>query len=114
MGNRINRINEEVKREISSIIMQLKDPRINSLTSVVAVDVTKDLRYAKVYVSVLGDEKSQEETINGLTSAAGFIRREIGHKLKLRNTPEISFIADRSIEHGAKINKILKDLEKNN
>lgn len=112
MQNRISRINEEMKRELSSIIRDLKDPRINAMTSVIAVDIAKDLRYAKAYISVLGDEQAQQDTISGLTSAAGFIRKEIGQKLGLRSTPEITFVLDHSIEYGAKINKILNDLEK--
>lgn len=112
MQNRISRINEEMKRELSGIIRELKDPRINLMTSVVAVDVAKDLRHAKVFISVLGDEQVQKDTISGLSSAAGFIRKEIGQRLDLRSTPEIVFELDHSIEYGAKINKILYDLEK--
>ena len=108
--NRINRINEEVKKEISSIIRELKDPRISEMTSVVAVEVTKDMRWCKVFVSVLGDEKQQEDTIKGLKSAAGFVRKEIGSRLALRYTPEIVFALDHSIEHGANINRILQDI----
>lgn len=112
MLNRLDRINGEIKRELSSIIRELKDPRINPMTSVVAVDVAKDLRHAKVYISVLGDEESQKDTVAGLMSASGFIRKEIGQKIDLRCTPEIAFTLDHSIEYGAKINKMLIDLEK--
>ena len=109
--NRINRINEEVKKEVSAIIRELKDPRISEMTSVVAVDVTKDMRWCKVFISVLGDKNQQEDTIKGLKSAAGFVRREIGSRLALRYTPELVFTLDHSIEHGAHINGILQDIQ---
>lgn len=110
MADRINRISEEIKREISSIIQnELKDPRLPELISVVSVNVTKDLRYAKVYISVFGGKEQKENAIEGLKSAAGFIRKEIGHRMKLRYTPEIQFELDTSIEHGAYINKLIND-----
>lgn len=112
MQNRINRINEEMKKEVSAIIRELKDPRINEMTSVIAADVAKDMRHAKLYISVLGDGESQKATMQGLKSAAGFIRKEVGQRLGLRNTPELDFALDHSIEYGAKINKILNNLEK--
>lgn len=108
--NRINRINEEARKELSSIIRELKDPRVNTLCSVVAVDITKDLRWCKVFISVLGSEKQQNDTIDGLKSAAGFVRRELSHRLALRYTPEMVFELDHSIEHGAHINQILHDI----
>jgi len=108
--NRLNRINEEARKELSSIIRELKDPRVNTLCSVVAVDITKDLRWCKVFISVLGDEKQQNDTIEGLKSAAGFVRRELSHRLVLRYTPEMVFELDHSIEHGAHINQILHDI----
>lgn len=106
-ANRINRINEEMKREMGGILRDLKDPRIPLMTSVVAAEVTQDLRYAKIYVSVLGDETVQKEALEGLKKAAGFVRREIGHRLNLRITPQIQFALDHSIEHGAHINELL-------
>lgn len=112
MANRINKINEEVKRELSSVIRELKDTRIPVMTSVVAVNVTPDLRWAKAYISVFGSEEEQKSAIEGLKSASGFIRREIGHRLKLRYTPEFDFELDHSIEHGAYINKLINDLDK--
>lgn len=112
MKDRINRINQEIKREISEIIRELKDPRISGMTSVTAVDTAKDLRNAKIYISVLGDEQAQKDTIKGLKSASGFIRREIGERLDLRCNPELTFELDHSIEYGAKINQILNSLEK--
>ncbi|MDR0405585.1 MAG: 30S ribosome-binding factor RbfA [Clostridiales bacterium] len=105
--NRINRINEEIKKEISAVIRELKDPRIAEMTSVIAVDVTKDMRWCKVFVSVLGDDARQDGTLKGLKSAAGFVRKEIGHRLGLRYTPEVLFHLDHSIAHGAHINEVL-------
>ncbi len=106
--NRINRINEEVRRELSDILRELKDPRIPVMTSVVSVSVTQDLRYATVYVSVFGDEEVKKNALSALKNSAGFARRELGHRLNLRYTPEIIYKADDSIEHGARINELLK------
>ncbi len=108
--NRIDRISEEVKKELSTIIRELKDPRITTVVSVVNVQVTKDLKFAKAYISVFGDEKSQKGVLDALKSAAGFIRREVGHRVKLRAVPEFTFVLDNSIEYGAHINEVLKNL----
>jgi len=109
--HRIDRISEEVKRVVSDIIRNnIKDPRVSSLSSIVDVEVTPDLRYAKVYVSVLGSEEEKVSTIKGLTSAAGFIRRELGNAMKLRYLPEIVFELDRSIEHGSNIMKLINEV----
>ena len=108
--SRTDRISEEVKRELSAVIRELKDPRIPVMTSVIAVRVTKDLKFAKAHISVMGDEKAKNDAIAALKSAAGFIRREIGHRLNLRNTPEFTFVSDDSIEYGAHINEILREL----
>lgn len=105
---RIDKINEEVRRELASVIRDLKDVRIPLMTSVVAVHVTNDLRYAKAYISVMGDEETQRKAMEGLKSAAGFVRREIGKKIDLRYTPEFIFELDHSIEHGAHIDELLK------
>ena len=110
------RINEEVQHALSNIIRgELKDPRINPLTSVVAVEVAPDLKTAKAYVSVLGDEKSQKDTLAGLRSAEGFIRTKLAKAANLRNTPEIKFVLDQSIEYGIamskKIDEVTKDLK---
>lgn len=110
-GYRSQRINEEVKRELAEIFREIKDPRVPSMISVLAVDVTPDLKYAKAYVSVMGTPEQVKEAAKGLKSSAPFIRREIGKRLDLRNAPEFSFICDNSIERGANINKILKDIE---
>ena len=109
------RINGEVKRELSNIIRgEIKDPRINPMTSVVAVEVAPDLKTAKAYISVLGDEESQKKTLAGLRSAEGYIRRALAKSINLRNTPEIRFILDQSIAYGVemskKIDEVTKDL----
>lgn len=105
------RINEEVHRELSNIIRsEIKDPRINPMTSVVAVEVAPDLKSAKAYISVLGDEKSQKDTLAGLTSAEGYIRQELAKSVNLRNTPQIRFIMDQSIEYGVNMSKMIDDV----
>lgn len=108
------RINQEVQRELSVLISQeLKDPRVNPMTSVVACEVAPDLKTAKVYVSVLGDEQSQKETLSGLKSAASFLRSELAHRINLRNTPELRFIGDQSIEYGVNMSKLIDDVTAN-
>lgn len=100
------RLNEEVMREISSIIRnEIKDPRIHPMTTVASVQVAPDLKTCKVYISVLGDEKAQQDTIAGLKNAAGYARRCLARSLNLRNTPEIRFILDQSIEYGIEMSK---------
>lgn len=107
------RINGEVHRELSNIIRgEIKDPRINPMTSVVAVEVAPDLKTCKAYISVLGDEESQKDTLKGLRSAEGYIRRELARNINLRNTPEIQFILDQSIEYGVKMSKMIDDVTK--
>ena len=109
-SNRIGRINEEIQRELAALIPTLKDPRVHGLVSVTRVDTTADLRYAKVYVSVL-DKSDVKDVIRGLKSAGGYLRRELGRALSLRYTPELVFQADDSIDRGAHILKILNDIE---
>ena len=109
-GHRTDRINEEVKRELSAILRELRDPRIPELLSVTAVQVTPDLKYCKVYVSLFGRE-DVKEIMTALTNSAGYVRRELGARVKLRSVPQISFVFDNSIEHGAKILKLLNDLD---
>ena len=105
------RINGEVLKELSNIIRsEIKDPRINPMTSVVAVEVAPDLKTCKAYISVLGDEKAQEDTIKGLQSAEGYIRRELARKLNMRNTPEIKFVMDQSIAYGVAMSKMIDDV----
>lgn len=105
------RINGEVLKELSNIIRsEIKDPRINPMTSVVAVEVAPDLKTCKAYISVLGDEKSQKDTITGLKSAEGYIRRQLARTVSLRNTPEIRFILDQSIEYGINMSKLIDEV----
>lgn len=107
------RINGEVQRELSNIIRgEIKDPRINPMTSVVTVEVAPDLKTCKAYISVLGDEESQKNTLAGLKSAEGYIRRELARSINLRNTPEITFILDQSIEYGVRMSKMIDDVTK--
>ena len=108
------RINEEVMRELSNIIRgEIKDPRIHTMTSVVAVEVAPDLKTAKAYISVLGDEKEQADTYEGLNSALGFIKRQLAKNLNLRNTPQITFIMDQSIEYGVRMSKLIEEVNSN-
>jgi ribosome-binding factor A len=109
------RINNEVMRELSNIIRgEIKDPRINPMTSVVSVEVTPDLKQCKAYISVLGDEESQKSTLEGLHSAEGFIRKELARTINLRNTPEIIFIMDQSIEYGVNMSHLIDEVNQNN
>ncbi|MEG1957349.1 MAG: 30S ribosome-binding factor RbfA [Lachnospiraceae bacterium] len=107
------RINGEVQRELSNIIRGgIKDPRIAPMTSVMLVEVAPDLKTCNAYISVLGDEKIQTDTIIGLQSAEGYIRRELARTLNLRNTPTIKFILDKSIAYGVAMSKMIQDVTK--
>ncbi len=109
------RINMEVQRELSNIIRgEIKDPRINPMTSVVSVEVAPDLKTCKAYISVLGDPDSQNSTIEGLKSAEGYIRKQLATTINLRNTPEIKFILDQSIEYGVNMSHLIDEVNKNN
>ena len=108
-SNRINRINEEIQRELSALLRGLKDPRVQGgMVTVTHVDTTSDLRYARVFVSAL-DKSREKDVLKGLKSAAGYLRRELGAAIKLRYTPELQFVADDSIEQGAHILRMLRD-----
>ena len=109
-SNRIGRINEEIQRELSALILTVKDPRVTGMISVTAVNTTPDLKYAKIYVSVL-DKTQESQVIKGLKSAGGYLQRELGRSLNLRSTPELSFVPDDSIDHGARILSMLRDPE---
>lgn len=110
-NNRIGRINEEIQRELSSLIRTMKDPRVHGLVSITAVETTPDLRYTKVFVSVL-DKSDVNEVIKGLKSAGGYLRRELGSALTLRYTPELLFERDDSIDKGAHILELIEKLDK--
>lgn len=112
-NKRINRISEEVKKVVSQLLYNgLKDPRIKEMTSITRVEVTRDLSYAKIYVSVLGDENEKKETIEGLNSAKGYIRKEIGSNIDLRHSPEPVFYLDQSIEQGIYMSKLIDSVSK--
>ncbi len=109
-SNRIGRINEEIQRELAALIPSVKDPRVTGMISVTAVDTTPDLKYAKIYISVL-DKSDCEQVLKGLKSASGWLRRELGRTLNLRNTPELTFVRDDSIDKGAHILEMLRNPE---
>ena len=105
------RINGEVQKELSNIIRnEIKDPRIGMMTSVTAAEVAPDLKTCKVYISVFGDDEAKKETIRGLKSAEGFIRRMLAKTINLRNTPELTFVLDESIEYGVTMSKLIDEV----
>ena len=111
-SNRIGRINEEIQRELCDQLRRVKDPRVcqTGMVSITRVDTTNDLRYAKAYISVLGADDQAKEVMKGLKSAAGWLRREVGHAVQLRYAPELVFTLDHSIESGAHINDVIHQL----
>lgn len=112
-SKRINRISEEVKKIVSELIYNgLKDPRINQMTSVTNVEVTRDLSFANIYISVLGNKDDKDNTLVGLNNASGFIRKEIARKIDLRYTPEPKFHLDESIEQGIYLSKLIDQVNK--
>ena len=113
-SNRIGRINEEIQKELANLIRNLKDPRVqDTMISVTHVETTPDLRYAKVYVSFLQEERAAD-ALKGLKSASGYLRRELGRALQLRYTPELQWALDDSITYGAKMMQLINSLEVNN
>ena len=112
-NNRLGRINEEIMRELSALLRTVKDPRVaNAMVSITRVEATPDMRYAKVYISVLGDKTVLHNCMRGLKSAAGFLRRELSSRLTLRYTPELAFAEDDSITHVDHIMELLEGLDK--
>ena len=109
-GHRIDRISEDIKREIIAVIRELKDPRIDKMLTIVRADLSGDMSSCKIYVSSFDGIERAKESVEGLKSAAGFIKRELFHRLKMRKAPELTFIADNSIERSAEISKKLHDL----
>ena len=107
-SNRTGRINEEIQRELSTLIRSVKDPRVTGMISVTAVDTTPDLKFAKIYISVL-DKSDCTQVLKGLKSASGWLRRELGRALQLRYTPELTFVRDDSIDQGAHILDLLRN-----
>lgn len=112
-STRSTRINSEVQKELSKLIMnEVKDPRIHPMTSVFSCEVTPDLKLCKVYISVLADEESRKETLAGLRSAAPFLRHQLAASVNLRNTPELQFISDKRIEHGVYLSGLIDEVTK--
>lgn len=110
-SNRLIRINQEVKQDLCNILRtDLKDPRISALASIVKVDVKPDLKFCKIYISVMGTDKEQKETLEGLKSSAGHIRSELAHRTNLRNTPQLTFILDHSIAYGVEISALIDEV----
>jgi ribosome-binding factor A len=110
-SNRLQRTNEDIRLALSSLLRSVKDPRVQQgMISITGVETTGDLKFCKVYLSVLGLE-SEKEFMKGIKSASGWLRHELGQKLSLRNVPQLTFTLDHSIEHGARINQILSDLD---
>jgi len=112
---RPDRLSELMQQELSDILRrQVKDPRIGEFCTVMRVDVSEDLRHAKVSVSIMGDESQQKSTLAGLKNATGFIRREIGHRMTLRYTPELVFVLDKSVDYSFEIDQLIRDFHKQN
>ncbi|WP_050699390.1 30S ribosome-binding factor RbfA [Anaeromassilibacillus senegalensis] len=110
-SHRMGRTSEDIRRELTAIFRELKDPRVQGLISIVRVDVTSDLSYCTVFVSAMEGLDRAKEAVAGLKSASGFVRRELGNRLRLRHVPELQFRATDSIEYSANISKLLNDLE---
>lgn len=109
-SHRISRINEQLKREITRIIRdEVKDPRIGFIT-LTGVEATRDLSFARVHVSVLGEEEEKRDTLDGLAAAAGFIRGELGRRLHMRRVPELRFELDRGVDHARRVDRLLKEV----
>lgn len=114
-NNRMTRINDEILKELSQIIRcEIKDPRVGVMTSVLRVDTTPDLKYCKVFVSVLGNEEEKDGVMKGLKNATGFIRRLLAQRVNLRNTPELIFKLDDSVEYSIRMSKLIDEISKSN
>lgn len=112
-NTRITRINDEIRRELADILRtEVKDPRIGAMTSILRVDTTQDLKYCKIYVSVLGDEEEKKSVMTGLKNAGGFIRHLIAQRVNLRNTPELLFKLDNSVEYGVRMTQLIDEVTK--
>ena len=112
MSVRGEKINTELRKELSMLLREIKDPRVPNLISVMKTEVTKDLKFAKIYVSVMGDDEVKKNALKGLISASSFLRREISRRLNLRVTPELNFVIDNSIEYGNHILDVMSKINK--
>lgn len=109
------RINDEIKKEVSEILRsEIKDPRVGVMTSVLKAETTNDLKYCKIHISVLGNDEEKASVLEGLKNAAGFIRKELAARINLRNTPELKFIIDDSVEYGIRMSKLIDEVTGNN
>lgn len=107
--HRAGRINEEMKKEISAIVMNgLKDPRITAMITITAVEVTSDLSYAKVFTSIFGTDQEKEDTLEGLKSSTGYVRRELGKRISIRKIPELIIVVDDTLDRGMHIDNLIK------
>lgn len=114
-NNRMTRINDEILKELSQILRsEIKDPRVEVMTSVLRVDTTPDLKYCKAYISVLGNDDEKASVMKGLKNATGFIRRLLAQRVNLRNTPELIFKLDDSVEYSIRMSKLIDEISKNN
>lgn len=113
-NNRMTRINDEIKKELSEILRsELKDPRNSVMTSVLKVETTNDLKHCKVFISVLGDDKQKSDALEGLANASGFIRKNVAQRINLRCTPQFKFVLDDSLEYSVHISKLISEVSKN-
>ena len=111
-GYRIGRLSEDMKRELSVVMRELKDPRVHGMLSIVKLELSNDLSHCKIYISAMEGMETAKEAVMGLRSASGFIKKEISSRIKMRRVPELHFIADDSIEHSAQLNKLIEDLNR--
>jgi len=113
MKNRINRINDEIAREVATIIRgEIKDPRVCNMTTVLRAETSSDLKHCKVFVSIMGDDKDKKEVLEGLQSASAFMKKMIAERIDLRQTPDIKFVNDESIEEGERMKKLIEEVAK--
>ena len=110
MNRRITRINDEIKAQVALLLPELKDHRLTTLITVVKADTTTDLKYCKVYVSIMGSDEEKKEGLAALKSASGFIKRELARGINLRQTPELTFVLDTSLDHAMRIDQLLKEI----
>ena len=109
MNRRITRINDEIKEQVALLVRELKDHRLTTLITVVKADTTSDLKYCKVFVSIMGSDEEKTETLQALKSASGFLKRELARSINLRQTPELTFVLDTSLDHAMRIDQLLKE-----